>query len=434
LQCRAFTPQLSALYEETRKARDLQQTVRRCLTPRRCMQAGKALQIVFVSSDRDEAAFSEYHAEMSFLALPFVERERKTSLSKEHKVNGIPTLVLLDGATGEVISKDGRGAVSSDPQGFPWRPKPLGELLGTDFVDSAGAPASLPADTTHVALYFSAHWCPPCRRFTPQLAARAGELRDSGAKLAIVFVSGDEDEDKMKAYHSEEMPAFLAVPFADEKRREALNSACGVNGIPSLLLCSAPGPDLAILNPSARGCIARDFPDGWLPHAVPDVNDDDSAVEALNTCATLICLAEGLAPEAAAAARATLAALRPEVSKEKLFLAIALEAGNISTSVRKLCRLGEPTPEPQLVLLDLSDDGAFYVPQLTAAGEVACDGDSCSLVRGGMLSEADLKAAVAAWQAGALPKQQAKPDESDEAKSDEEDEDEGEGEGEEEAL
>ena len=72
---------------------------------------GKSLEIVFVSSDRDEVAFNSYRKEMPWLALPFAERALKQTLSKRFEVSGIPSLVLLDGATGQVISKDGRGII-----------------------------------------------------------------------------------------------------------------------------------------------------------------------------------------------------------------------------------------------------------------------------------------------------------------------------------
>ena len=43
-----------------------------------------------------------------------------------------------------------------------------------------------------IGIYFSAHWCPPCRDFTPKLAQSYSEgLRD---KMEIVFVSSDRDE------------------------------------------------------------------------------------------------------------------------------------------------------------------------------------------------------------------------------------------------
>ena len=93
--CRGFTPELAKAYA-TYKA------------------AGKNLEIVFASSDRDEKAFGEYFAEMPWLALPFSERDRKEKLSSKFKGRGIPTLVILD-TDGSVITTDGRSAVSEDP-------------------------------------------------------------------------------------------------------------------------------------------------------------------------------------------------------------------------------------------------------------------------------------------------------------------------------
>ena len=45
-------------------------------------------------------------------------------------MNGIPSLVILDGETGEVINADGRDAVGSDPEfvEFPWKPKSVSEV------------------------------------------------------------------------------------------------------------------------------------------------------------------------------------------------------------------------------------------------------------------------------------------------------------------
>ncbi len=77
-----------------------------------------------------QASFLEYFKEMPWIALPFKERETKAKLSSKFKVNGIPTLVVLDGQTGEVITSDGRAAVDEDPEGseFPWRPKSVAEV------------------------------------------------------------------------------------------------------------------------------------------------------------------------------------------------------------------------------------------------------------------------------------------------------------------
>lgn len=68
--CRNFTPQLAATYAALKAE-------------------GKSFEIVFVSSDQDAAAFTDYYGkEMPWLALPFEDRERKTKLSTKYKVWG----------------------------------------------------------------------------------------------------------------------------------------------------------------------------------------------------------------------------------------------------------------------------------------------------------------------------------------------------------
>ena len=67
------------------------------------------------------------------------------------------------------------------------------------------------------AIYFSAHWCPPCRNFTPMLAQFYDEVNKDGAKnLQIVFVTSDKDDAAFKGYY-ETMP-WVAVPFENEAR------------------------------------------------------------------------------------------------------------------------------------------------------------------------------------------------------------------------
>merc|ERR1719235_739898 len=84
-----------------------------------------------------------------------------------------------------------------------------------------------------LALYFSAHWCPPCRGFTPKLAEwYKKDLSSKG--LEVVFVSSDRDEGSFKEYFAEQ--PWLALKYADRKRKEQLSTLFGVNGIPSLCI------------------------------------------------------------------------------------------------------------------------------------------------------------------------------------------------------
>ena len=65
----------------------------------------------------------------------------------------------------------------------------LGETLTTK--DGTMESSKL-ADVPAIALYFSAHWCPPCRSFTPVLAEFYNEVNKDSKQLEIVFVSCDQ--------------------------------------------------------------------------------------------------------------------------------------------------------------------------------------------------------------------------------------------------
>jgi len=91
-------------------------------------------------------------------------------------------------------------------------------LLGEKILASKGKGQvdidSIVGDDKVVGLYFSAHWCPPCRGFTPKLADFYQKFRaTNGDKLEIVFVSSDRDERQFQNYF-DEMP-WHAVPFND---------------------------------------------------------------------------------------------------------------------------------------------------------------------------------------------------------------------------
>ncbi|GLD99302.1 hypothetical protein PINS_up008021 [Pythium insidiosum] len=63
-----------------------------------------------------------------------------------------------------------------------------------------------------IGLYFSGHYCPPCRKFTPILAQVYEEIKDEHEDVEIVFVSSDKEVEKFDEYY-QEMP-WLALPWA----------------------------------------------------------------------------------------------------------------------------------------------------------------------------------------------------------------------------
>ncbi len=111
------------------------------------------------------------------------------------------------------------------------------DVVGHDPSTSTST-ASLEGKT--LGLYFSAHWCPPCRQFTPLLAETYLHLVQAGKPFEVVFVSLDRSAQQWAQYFAE-MP-WLAVRFeVDDQARERLAREMGVTGIPCLVMVDGQG-------------------------------------------------------------------------------------------------------------------------------------------------------------------------------------------------
>ena len=122
-----------------------------------------------------------------------------------------------------------------------------------------------------VGLYFSAGWCPPCRRFSPELAQFQEQNSD---EFVVCFVSSDRSEADMLSFVKGK--SFLRVPFGSPTRRQ-IQAKLGVSMLPTLLIIGTDGHILTdwgrmavTRNPS--GCIeawkAGSHGCGWLTLAV----------------------------------------------------------------------------------------------------------------------------------------------------------------------
>lgn len=68
------------------------------------------------------------------------------------------------------------------------------ELFGDTLVSHKGDVQTEGAlENKIVGIYFSAHWCPPCQRFTPMLKECYDTLKANGKNFEVVFVSSDKD-------------------------------------------------------------------------------------------------------------------------------------------------------------------------------------------------------------------------------------------------
>ena len=269
---------------------------------------------------------------------------------------------------GNTITTDGRKAISSDPTGvdFPWKPPTLEEALGDEFIKNDGTVvtrASLAGKK--LALYFSAHWCGPCRGFTPELVKMYNSMKASGRDdFEFIFCSSDRDENAFKEYHSE-MP-WLALPFANRKGKDALSARFKVQGIPTLVTIDENGFTIAT---DARGRAGGD-PEGkefpWAPKPVNDLSNGPGQINEIPSLCLMMekCSASKqseyeamLLPlaESVFAAKAT-----PDADPSMLFFTAKTDGG-IGSQLRTMTNMGScEADKPQLVLLDLGAGGKYY--------------------------------------------------------------------------
>ncbi|CAK0879327.1 unnamed protein product [Prorocentrum cordatum] len=101
----------------------------------------------------------------------------------------------------------------------------LEELFGTELLTKEGPKktSEVLGGKRAVLVYFSAHWCPPCRGFTPVLA-QAYEAHSQG-DVAVVFVSADQTQPQFESYFGS-MP-WCALPFSAGKIKSKLNTMYG---------------------------------------------------------------------------------------------------------------------------------------------------------------------------------------------------------------
>jgi len=115
----------------------------------------------------------------------------------------------------------------------PWK-----TMFSDGLLDASGKTVSLDQlKGKLVGIYFSAHWCPPCRAFTPKLVA----FRDkNAAEVEVVFVSFDKTQEDKDKYMAEAKMKWPTVPYKSKSGND-LAQKYQVRGIPSLIVLSPKG-------------------------------------------------------------------------------------------------------------------------------------------------------------------------------------------------
>jgi len=200
-----------------------------------------------------------------------------------------------------------------------------------------------------VAFYFSAHWCPPCRAFTPQLSKVYEKLQAEGKEFEIVYVAGDKSLEQFKEYHGT-MP-FAALPYSNEKGRKGLNKHFDVEGIPTLVVLESLESG-KVLNPSARSAVTAD-PEGkefpWLPKKL---NNIEVVQDGINDFCSVIAMVGG-ADESLS--KPSIDALNTVANGEnatldRRFFFSTAKSGGLTQRVLQIC---QSPSTPALVILDI---------------------------------------------------------------------------------
>ncbi|XP_039299128.1 nucleoredoxin isoform X2 [Nilaparvata lugens] len=183
------------------------------------------------------------------------------------------SLVLIDGSTGKELTRSAKERVLEDAEGlrFPWptcAPAPAAQKIShllscicdRGLLRGGSDSTSLDHETCEDALqdcvigvYFSAHWCPPCRAFTPQLIDTYNELKERGKKFQVLFVSSDRSVESFKSYLS--IMPWLALPYDESELRQDLAKLFDIHGIPTLVILNT---DHSLITIDGRGEINDD--------------------------------------------------------------------------------------------------------------------------------------------------------------------------------
>lgn len=146
---------------------------------------------------------------------------------------------VLKNELAELVGQD-QSEASSSSKSTPGNIK-LIRAIGpvVNAADGSKLDARKLASYKYMLIYFSAHWCPPCRGFTPKLVEYVN-AKHSGDNFNLVFVSNDRSEADMFTYMTQFKMPWVAVPF-NRIKASGLQSMYGGPGIPNLVLIDSEG-------------------------------------------------------------------------------------------------------------------------------------------------------------------------------------------------
>ncbi|XP_047307657.1 probable nucleoredoxin 1 [Impatiens glandulifera] len=238
-------------------------------------------EVVMIPLDHDEELFKKELETIPWLSLPFKDKSCE-KLARYFELSSLPRLVII-GPDGKTLKSDVAEIVEEHgAEAYPFTPERLSELEELDNAkreaqtfesvlvlgdlnfligkDGVKVPISeFVVGKKNVLLYFSAHWCPPCRAFLPKLTEVYNQIKEKEGEesFELIFISSDRDQASFDSYYAT-MP-WLALPFGDD-RKEKLSRTFKVRGIPKLV---ALGPTGQTVSEEVRDLVMRHGAKGY---------------------------------------------------------------------------------------------------------------------------------------------------------------------------
>jgi nucleoredoxin len=187
-----------------------------------------------------------------------------------------------------------------------------------------------------------------------------------------LFVSGDSDVASFESYFRE--MSFCAIPFEELEARSKLEKRLEICGYPTLLMLG-PKPsdehdnfgDRPVINAEVRAVIENGDYISDFPYYPKPYGDLCRTTDDINMHKCLIVFHEGGDPEDQDEIEETVKQAADEYRGDELikfYWANDPEAP-LALNTRQACHLGVVGAEPTMILLDIPDDGAYYVSEET---------------------------------------------------------------------
>lgn len=112
--------------------------------------------------------------------------------------------------------------------------------LGTNSLDNASESDLMQKDI--IAVYYSAHWCPPCRAFTPELVEFYDRAIREYSNFQLILVSSDENNLAMHDYMKWGNMKWLAVN--QDRLGETELEKHAARGIPYMVVLDQDGKQI----------------------------------------------------------------------------------------------------------------------------------------------------------------------------------------------